>query len=134
MTEQLQATAVVEKMLWAMRDGDIDTALEYIDDAIVWHNVGMPKVRGIARFTKFMRALAKPGHGFDVMIHNIAADGDIVLTERTDVLVWRRLRVQFWVCGTFELRDGKILVWRDYFDNVDFFKGVVRGAFRALAR
>ena len=53
-----------------------------------------------------------------------------VLTERTDVLVWHRLRVEFWVCGTFELRDGKILVWRDYFDNVDFFKGFVRGVFR----
>ncbi|MGB6073792.1 MAG: limonene-1,2-epoxide hydrolase family protein, partial [Rhodococcus sp. (in: high G+C Gram-positive bacteria)] len=36
---------------------------------------------------------------------------------------------EFWVCGTFELRDGKVAVWRDYFDNVDFLKGLVRGTF-----
>lgn len=138
MNEQAQVTvknmATVENMLAALRNRDIDTALDYFDDAIVWHNVGMPKVRGIGKVAKFMRVLAKPSYAFDVKIHNIASQGDIVLTERTDVLTWRRLRVEFWVCGTFELRDGKIEVWRDYFDNLDFFKGVVRGALTAVTR
>ena len=134
MTETKQATEVVEALFDALKNRDTDRAVDRLDDAIIWHNVGLPKVRGISKVGRYMRLLAKPGYGFDVTIHNIAADGNIVLTERTDVLVWHRLRVEFWVCGTFELRDGKVLVWRDYFDNVDFFKGIVRGAVRALVR
>lgn len=132
MTETTQSTAVVEEMLVSLRGGDIERAMSCMDERIVWHNVGLPKVRGANAVARYMRALAKPGYGFDVTIHNIAADGDIVLTERTDALIWRRLRIEFWVCGTFELRDGKIAVWRDYFDNVDFFKGVARGLLRAM--
>ena len=132
MTETLQATDVVTAMFDAMRKPDVERVVALLDDDIVWHNVGLPKVRGVDRVGRFMRSLAQPDYGFDVTIHNIAAEGNTVLTERTDVLIWRRLRVEFWVCGVFEVRGGKVAVWRDYFDNVDFFKGVVRGAFRAL--
>ncbi|SNS90579.1 limonene-1,2-epoxide hydrolase family protein [Rhodococcoides kyotonense] len=132
MTETTHATEVVENMLHALRDRNVDDAVALFDDRIVWHNVGLPKVRGRDRVGKFMEALAKPEWGFDVTIHNIAANGNIVLTERTDAIVYRRLRVEFWVCGTFELRDGKIAVWRDYGDPTNILKGFTKGAFRAL--
>ncbi|WP_349307211.1 limonene-1,2-epoxide hydrolase family protein [Rhodococcus sp. IEGM 1381] len=123
---------MVEDLFDALRDRDTDRALSLLDERVVWHNVGLPKVRGITNVGKFLALLDKPTFGFDVTMHNIAADGNIVLTERTDVLIWRRLRIEFWVCGTFELRDGRVAVWRDYFDAIDFLKGLVRGAFRAL--
>lgn len=132
MIDTTKANEVVEGMFDALRNRDVERVVDRLDDAVVRHNVGLPRVRGKRRVGKFMRLLAKPQYGFDVTIHNIASDGDTVLTERTDVLIWRRLRIEFWVCGTFELRDGKILVWRDYFDNVDFLKGLIRGALRAL--
>nr|WP_230595615.1 limonene-1,2-epoxide hydrolase family protein [Rhodococcus sp. 15-649-1-2] len=132
MIETTKANEVVEGMFDALRNRDVERVVDRLDDAVVWHNVGLPRVRGKRRVGKFMRLLAKPQYGFDVTIHNIASDGDTVLTERTDVLIWRRLRIEFWVCGTFELRDGKILVWRDYFDNVDFLEGLIKGALRAL--
>lgn len=31
------------------------------------------------------------------------------------------------MCGVFEVHDGKITLWRDYFDNVNFLKGAARG-------
>ena len=65
--------------------------------------------------------------GFEVKIHRIAADGAAVLTERTDALIVGPLRLQFWVCGVFEVHDGRITLWRDYFDFFDFFKATVRG-------
>nr|WP_230594046.1 MULTISPECIES: limonene-1,2-epoxide hydrolase family protein [Rhodococcus] len=132
MIETTKANEVVEGMFDALRNRDVEKVVDRLDDAVVWHNVGLPRVRGVRRVGKFMRLLAKPQYGFDVTIHNIASDGDTVLTERTDVLIWRRLRIEFWVCGTFELRDGKILVWRDYFDNLDFLEGLIKGALRAL--
>jgi limonene-1,2-epoxide hydrolase len=65
--------------------------------------------------------------GFEVKIHRIATEGDAVLTERTDALVIGPLRLQFWVCGVFEVREGRITLWRDYFDLFDMAKATVRG-------
>lgn len=62
-----------------------------------------------------------------LQIHRIGADGAAVLTERTDALIIGPLRVQFWVCGVFEVDDGRITLWRDYFDVYDMFKGLLRG-------
>ena len=38
----------------------------------------------------------------------------------------------FWVCGTFEVRNGRIVLWRDYFDYANFVWAFVKGTFRAL--
>jgi limonene-1,2-epoxide hydrolase len=64
---------------------------------------------------------------FEVKIHRIAADGAAVLTERSDALIFGRLRLQFWVCGVFEVHDGQITLWRDYFDFYDMIKATARG-------
>ncbi|BCI89494.1 hypothetical protein NIIDMKKI_47000 [Mycobacterium kansasii] len=65
--------------------------------------------------------------GFEVKVHRIAADGAAVLTERTDALILGPLRLQFWVCGVFEVHDGKITLWRDYVDVYDMTKALLRG-------
>ena len=64
---------------------------------------------------------------FEVKIHRIATDGSAVLTERTDALIFGPLRLQFWVCGVFEVHDGQITLWRDYFDFFDMFKATLAG-------
>ena len=58
--------------------------------------------------------------GFEVKIHRIAVNGSSVLTERTDVLQFGPVRLQFWVCGVFEVHDGRITLWRDYFDLASY--------------
>ena len=65
-------------------------------------------------------------------IHRIAVNGASVLTERTDVLVIGPVRMQFWVCGVFEVHNGRITLWRDYFDMLDMLKGTVRGLVGAV--
>jgi limonene-1,2-epoxide hydrolase len=130
--EAHETTAVVSGMLIALAERRIDDATAVLTPDIVWHNVSLPKIRGISTVSKVLRKMGDPPWGFEVVIHNIAGDGNVVLTERTDVLIWRRLRIEFWVCGTFELRDGKIAVWRDYFDNANFALAAVKGALRAI--
>ena len=36
------------------------------------------------------------------------------------------------MCGTFEVRDGRITLWRDRFDFFDVVRGFVVGGARAL--
>jgi limonene-1,2-epoxide hydrolase len=115
----------VETFLYALQDEDFDTADAQLADNIVWQNVGWPTLRGRDRIMKLFRRGAGRA-GFEVKIHRIATEGAAVLTERTDVLVFGPLRLQFWVCGTFEVHNGRITLWRDYFDVFDFTKATLR--------
>ncbi len=49
-------------------------------------------------------------------IRNLAEDGETVLTERVDEVTANGLMAPVPVMGTFEVRDGRIVQWRDYFD------------------
>jgi limonene-1,2-epoxide hydrolase len=40
----------------------------------------------------------------------------------------------FWVCGTFEVRDGRITLWRDRFDYADLTWAFLRGTAAGLLR
>lgn len=138
MTEQQVAPvgaaniATVEAFLNSLRAPDLDAAAELLDDNLVYQNVGFPTVHGRRRTMKIFRAMERPGLGFDVAIHRSAADGASVLNERTDVLIFGPVRLQFWVCGVFEVHDGRITLWRDYFDQFDFAKAIVRGVLGAV--
>lgn len=123
---------VVTAFLAAMEAGDADAAGALVHPDIVYVNVGLPAMRGAARVQKVLDLLRRPQMGFGVVVHSIAADGPIVLTERTDRIDVGRFRPQFWVWGRFDVADGKIILWRDSFDNVDIMRGLVRAAAGAL--
>jgi limonene-1,2-epoxide hydrolase len=119
---------IVTAFLYALRDKDWDTFASAMDDNILYHNVGTPVIKGRYRTVKFLRRMFdRPGAGFEVKIHRIAVAGTSVLTERTDVMVFGPFRMHFWVCGVFEVRNGEITLWRDYFDIFDMLKATVRG-------
>ena len=122
---------IVEVFLAALQDQDVDAAGAVLDENLVYQNVGFPTIRGRARTMKLFRSMEGRA-GFEVKIHRIAVNGSTVLTERTDVLVFGPVRLQFWVCGVFEVRDGRITLWRDYFDMFDFTKALVRGVAGAV--
>ncbi|SEL14460.1 limonene-1,2-epoxide hydrolase family protein [Rhodococcus maanshanensis] len=123
---------VVREFLAALARTDVDTAAAYLHSEIAWHNVSLPILRGYPLVTRVLRQLARPGLRFDVIMHHAAGEYGMVLTERTDLLGVGPLNAEFWVCGTFELRDGKIAVWRDYFSIRDVVRGILVGAARAV--
>ena len=58
-------------------------------------------------------------------IVTLAVDGNRVFTERIDRLVVQGKRVELPVAGVFEIDgDGKISVWRDYFDLASLIKQI----------
>ncbi|OMC34896.1 limonene-1,2-epoxide hydrolase [Mycobacterium sp. GA-1841] len=116
----------VETFLNALQEQDFATAENALAQNLVYQNVGLPTIYGRNRAMKLFRSM-QGRTGFEVKIHRIAADGNAVLTERTDALVFGPLRLQFWVCGVFEVHDGRITLWRDYFDFLDMFKATLRG-------
>ncbi|MDD7814053.1 limonene-1,2-epoxide hydrolase family protein [Mycolicibacter sinensis] len=115
----------VETFLDALADDDLDTAAAALAEDVVYQNVGLPTIYGRSATIGVFRRMAGRA-AFDVKIHRIAADGAAVLTERTDALTFGPLRLQFWVCGVFEVHNGRITLWRDYFDFFDMFKATLR--------
>jgi limonene-1,2-epoxide hydrolase len=47
-------------------------------------------------------------------------------------MVIGRVHLYFWVCGVFEVHDGQITLWRDYFDMFDILKSTARGLLGAV--
>jgi limonene-1,2-epoxide hydrolase len=98
------------------KGASVDQLVDYFTDDAVYHNipvdpaVGHDAIRGV--FGMFTTGV----ESFEFRILNIAADGDTVLTERLDIFVLPNVTIELPVMGTFELRDGKIAKWRDYFD------------------
>ena len=119
---------VVRRFLSALADGDLDGAVELLAEDVEYVNVSLPAVHGRERIRQaFTRAMGLPGSGFEVYFHSVAEEGGTVLTERTDVLIWGRLRVQIWVCGRFDVTDGEITLWKDYFDWANAAAAMLRG-------
>jgi limonene-1,2-epoxide hydrolase len=110
------AAAIVTDFLNALERSDFDGATALLDDSVVYENVGMPVDHGkeatIATLKRFMILADR----FQVIMHGIAESNGMVLTERTDILSGPGLHLEFWVCGRFEVKDGKITLWKDYFD------------------
>ncbi len=112
----LDDIAVVEAFLDAFQALDVDRALSLLADDIVYQNVPFPPDRGKTAVTKTLRMFGRWMTGFEVRMRNIAARNGVVLTERVDVLTGRFVHMELWVCGTFEVKAGRITLWRDYFD------------------
>lgn len=125
--------AVVETFLARLAAGDVREAADALAEDVVYVNVGLPTIRGRRRAIRFLSPLSRGGRlRFEVYLHSVAANGPVVLTERTDVIVFGPLRLQFWVVGRFDVRDGQIRLWRDAFDFWDTNKALVRGVLGML--
>ena len=100
---------------------DMESAFGMMADDVVWHNIPLEPAKGIEAVQAMMEGLP-PMEGCNWETHAIAANGNTVLTERTDNFILEGgKKASIRVMGTFELNDeGKIQNWRDYFDGAEF--------------
>ncbi|EFV12222.1 limonene-1,2-epoxide hydrolase family protein [Segniliparus rugosus] len=127
-----QLKDVVLDFLEALHNDDLQTALDLVDEQIEYVNVSVSRTRGKRRLAKGLEASSRVLGGFDVLLVNIAQNGDIVLIERFDTLKLGPLWTKFWVFGRFEVKNGRITVWRDSFDLFNVAVGTARAFLGAL--
>ena len=121
----------VREFLRLLSVPDTRQAVGLLADDVVWKNTGLPTVSG-RKVGGMLLDAERRGVTVEIKLHHVAADGDVVLTDRTDVLGWGKWQTSFWVRGTFEVRDGKITLWDDAFSWVDFARGSLMGLTRLL--
>ena len=123
---------IVHRFFEVLETQDLGATTALLHDDVVYQNVPFPADRGkdavVRRLKSFERLVTK----FEVRMVNIAANGPIVLTERVDVLTGPWVYMDLWVCGTFEVREGRIVLWRDYFDLVETTAKLAVGPARRL--
>lgn len=93
---------------------DEDRIYGLMADDIVYHNMPLQPVAGIEAVRAHLAAW--PVDECEWIVSNIAVRGNVVLTERIDHFRRGAERITVPVMGAFEVMDGKIAHWRDYFD------------------
>jgi limonene-1,2-epoxide hydrolase len=109
-------TEVVERFCAAFSTKDVETIASLLADDVVYHNVGMAPADGKEASLVMIQGFLDMAEGMNFEIHRIAAQDDSVLTERTDTFTINGTPAPIPVMGAFDLRDGLIVGWRDYFD------------------
>lgn len=111
---------IVERFMAAWNRMDMEGVYAMMAPDIVWDNVPLGATTGVEAARASMTAMP-PHEGIEFLVHRIAVNGRVVLTERTDRFLvagrWREIHLM----GLFEINErGLIQVWRDYFDLGEF--------------
>ena len=123
---QMESPIEVVRRFCAAWSDDVGAAelAAFFTDHAVYHNIPLAPVTGREAIANNIASFIRPGapgiEGIEFRVINIAADGPVVMTERVDVFKLPNKSFELPVMGTFEVSDGKINAWRDYFDMNQF--------------
>jgi limonene-1,2-epoxide hydrolase len=108
---------VVKAFMAAMEKKDYDTGLVYISDDCEYTNPPpIDTVHGPAGVRAVLEPFFAPTIENQFVVLREAAVGPIVFLERLDRHLLETGWVELPVTGVFEVHDGKITLYRDYFD------------------
>ncbi len=117
MTAATDPLSIVQAFLKAMEPLDYDTALQWVSADCAYIN---PPPLGSVQGPAGVRAVLEPffsptlENEFRVLRH--AVNAGTVMLERLDRHRLADKWVELPVTGVFEVKDGLIVYWRDYFD------------------
>jgi limonene-1,2-epoxide hydrolase len=110
---------IVSDFLAAWPRKNVDELMGYFAPDAVYHNIPVAPIVGADAIRKVFEGFVG---AFSIVLDvvNIASKGDVVFTERVDRFVMNGKKFDLPVNGVFELRGGKIVSFRDYFDLASF--------------
>lgn len=112
---------IVEDFIHAWSEIDLDEIMKFFADDCLYHNIPMEPLQGTEDIRKFIEGFIGMSSEIVWDVHHICETAQgVVLTERTDKFKMGERWLALPVMGTFELEDGKLVAWRDYFDAAQF--------------
>lgn len=94
---------------------------------VVYHDI--PSTPVVGREAVSRKITDIPMQAMDSIVHQMAEDDGTVLNERTDRFHLKDGRwVELRVMGSFEVVDGLITAWRNYFDLGQWARAMAPGA------
>jgi limonene-1,2-epoxide hydrolase len=112
---------IVRRFCEAATRRDVKELGAFFTDDAVYHNIPIAPVTGRDAIEATLAQFLSPATSCEFEMLAIAANGNVVLTERVDRFVLGGKTIAIPVMGTFEITtDGRISAWRDYFDMQQF--------------
>ncbi len=107
---------IVRDFIAAWSRLDVDEIVRFFALDGTYHNMMNKPISGHENLRKFIGGFIKDWTHTTWDVLNIVSQGDIVMAERLDRTRLGAKSVDLPCCGVFELTEGKISIWRDYFD------------------
>lgn len=111
---------IITEFIKAWSRLDASELADYFTEDGTYYNMPAQPVQGREHLEKFIGGFLANWTKTDWDILNILGDGDVVIAERLDRTLAGDIAIDLPCCGVFEMKDGKIKVWRDYFDMATF--------------
>ena len=118
---------IVNEFCASWEKGDLDVLMEFFTEDAVYHNIPIEPVTGKDAIRTTIAGFTAGAESIEFRVLQIAAAGNVVMTERIDVFALPGATIDLPVMGTFEVRDDKIAAWRDYFDMNQFMSQMPTG-------
>jgi limonene-1,2-epoxide hydrolase len=114
--------ATVDALCQALTTGDMESALPYLADDVHYHNMPWAPLTGARAVIDFLQPFVDGTHCTlsGMRILHAVGQGAVVMNAREETWERRGLRVVLPVAGLFELVDGRIARWCDYWDLATF--------------
>ncbi len=110
---------LVKDFIEAWNNKDWDAIEAAFAEDVIWHNIPMEPIQGRQAAAAAARGMQPDSVDWELL--NISETGNTVLTERVDNFVMPGGKeISLPLMGAFEMEDGKIKEWRDYFDLATF--------------
>jgi limonene-1,2-epoxide hydrolase len=106
----------VSAFIEAMEAKDLDAAMALAADDIEYDNVPMETAYGAAATRTMLESFVAMSEEIEWIVHHQVAARDIVMNERTDRFRSGDRWLEIPVAGVWRVEDGRITLWRDYFD------------------
>jgi limonene-1,2-epoxide hydrolase len=110
------AEQLVRDFCRAFEGHDAEALRPFFTDDVIYHNIPMDPAVGIDAAIAFIDGFFGMCESMAIETVHLAVRDNVVLTERIDTFTVGPVVAPLLVMGTFEIRDGKISAWRDYFD------------------
>ncbi len=119
-----EPAVIVAEFLAAWSRLDLEELMAYFTDDAVYHNMPGPPSTGIEAVRASIGRFLKGWDRTEWKLLNIAANGNVVFAERVDIADAGGKHVDLPVVGVFEIADGRISAWRDYFDLASYTRAM----------
>ena len=103
---------------------DVEELVAFFAPDGTYHNMMNKPVSGHADLRRLIGGFLRNWTETKWEIINLVSRNDIVVAERVDRTRVGEKHVDLPCCGVFELHDGKIVSWRDYFDLATYTRAV----------
>ena len=111
-----QNEQIIREFIAAWSNLDPVELASYFTEDGTYHNIPSGPVNGRENIEQFIAGFSSSWDSTDWEIISLLADGNLVMVERLDKTIVAGSPVNLPCFGYFQLSDGKIKIWRDYFD------------------